>query len=253
MGRPQGTQAIDRAAELLSLVVLSDRPQPHSELVARTGLAKSTVSRLLAALEHHRLLSRDEDGYRAGPLFALYATRHESADELVRVARPVLQRIGAATGETVNLAVLRGTTVVQVAQVDGRYMLSAVNWVGVDVPPHCSALGKVFYAAGALPVPASAMTGLTRNTITSPKVFARQLRQVRKQGYAVTRGELEIGLDAIAAPVYDQSGSIAAAVGVSGPAGRIGSQLRGLAELITEEAKALSALLGHVAREEGAA
>ncbi len=72
MAATSGTQAIDRAAELLSLVVLSDEPQAHADLVARTGLPKSTASRLLQALERHRLLFRDNAGnYQAGPLFAL--------------------------------------------------------------------------------------------------------------------------------------------------------------------------------------
>lgn len=248
-----GTQAIDRAAELLSLVVLSDEPQGHADLVARTGLAKSTASRLLQALERHRLLYRDDAGsYLAGPLFALYATRHEPVDELIRVAQPSLERLSKATGETVNLAVLRGNAVVQVAQVDSTFMLGTTNWVGVDVPAHCSALGKVFYAYGALDVPAT-LDRLTRHTITSPAVLERQLRQIRKLGYAVTSGELEIGLAAVAAPVYVRSGELAAAIGVSGPADRISQGMSTLAELLKSQARSLSTLLGHHARKEGAA
>ncbi len=248
-----GTQAIDRAAELLSLVVLSDEPQAHGDLVARTGLPKSTASRLLQALERHRLLFRDEAGsYQAGPLFALYATRHEPLDELTRVARPMLERLSEATGETVNLAVIRGNAVIQVAQVDSTFMLGTTNWVGVDVPAHCSALGKVFYAGGCLELP-PALPRHTRNTITSPEVLRRQLRQIRRQGYAVTRGELEIGLDAVAAPVYNLSGELTASIGVSGPADRMSQGLPALAALIKTQARSLSALLGHQPRKDGAA
>ncbi|MGI8700123.1 MAG: IclR family transcriptional regulator [Nocardioidaceae bacterium] len=249
-----GTQAIDRAAELLSLVVLADEPQGHADLVARTGLAKSTASRLLQALERHRLLFRDDAGtYQAGPLFALYATRHEPVDELTRIAQPTLDRLSAATGETVNLAVVRGNAVVQVAQVDSTFMLGTTNWVGVDVPAHCSALGKVLYAWGGLDLPTEPLKRLTHNTITRPAELGRQLAQIRKQGYAVVRGELEIGLDAVAAPVYNLSGELTAAIGVSGPADRISSELPVLAELIKGQARALSALLGHQPRKEGAA
>jgi len=252
-----GTQAIDRAAELLSLVVLADEPQGHADLVARTGLAKSTASRLLQALERHRLLFRDDAGsYQAGPLFALYATRHEPLDELTRVAQPTLERLSAATGETVNLAVVRGNAVVQVAQVDSTFMLGTTNWVGVDVPAHCSALGKVLYAWGGLDLPTEPLRRLTHNTITRPADLRRQLAQISKQGYAVVRGELEIGLDAVAAPVYNLSGELTAAIGVSGPADRISHELPVLAELIKGQARALSALLGHQPRKprkEGAA
>lgn len=252
-----GTQAIDRAAELLSLVVLSEHPPGYTDLVTSTGLARSTVSRLLAALERHRLVFREDGGgYQAGPLFALYAARHEAVDELARAAHPTLMRLSEATGETVNLAVVRGNAVVQVEQIDSRFMLSAKNWVGVDVPPHASALGKVFYAAGALNPPTAPLPRLTQHTVTSPAVFKRQLRETRKQGYAVTRGELEIGLDAVAAPVYASSGGIAAAIGVSGPADRMGQQLSTLVRMITSEARGLSALLGYEPdkpRKEGAA
>ena len=146
-----GTQAIDRAAELLSRVVLADEPPAFAELVRKPGWRSRRRRDCCQALERHRLVHRDDaGGYEAGPLFALYASRHESADELIRLARPTLGAIGLGTGETVNLAVARGNTVVQIAQVDSRYLLGATNWVDVDVPPHCSALGKVFFAAGVL-------------------------------------------------------------------------------------------------------
>lgn len=243
-----GTQAIDRAAELLSLVVAADEPQLQSTLVARTGLAKSTASRLLQALERHRLLYRRPEGsYEPGPLFALYATRHEPVDELTRLARPTLEDIGRITGETVNLAVVRGNAVVQVDQVDSTFLLSARDWVGVDVPAHCSALGKVFFAARAIAPPSSEkeLPRLTSNTITAIVAFARELDRVRAQGYAVTHGELEIGLDAIAAPVYDRGDTVVAALGLSGPSTRIEEAVPELAALVVQQARTLSVLLGH--------
>jgi len=248
-----GTQAIDRAAELLSRVVLADEPPAFNDLVTDTGLAKSTASRLLQALERHRLVHRDDDGgYEAGSLFALYASKHDATDDLIQLARPTLEAIGAATGETVNLAVARGTTVVQIAQVDSTFLLGTVNWVDVDVPPHCSALGKIFYATGALAVPTTRMERHTHHTITSPAALRRQLAEVRDQGYAETRGELEIGLDAIAAPIYGPGDDVIAAVGISGPSDRLGHQLPQLVELLTSHAQQLSEILGHQ-RKEGAA
>jgi DNA-binding IclR family transcriptional regulator len=240
-----GTQAVDRAAELLSLVVLADVPPGFGSLVSDTGLPKSTASRLLQALERHRLVLRGDDGgYAAGPLFAMYASRHEPVDELVRIARPILDRISASTGETVNLAVAHGDAVVQIAQVDSTYLLGTVNWVDVEVPPHCSALGKVFFAAGAIPLPA-VLERRTPRTITSVDALARQLDQIRADGYAVATGELEIGLDAVAAPVRDTTGRLVAALGVSGPSDRIGHQISELGGLLVEQAGQLSEALGH--------
>lgn len=244
-----GTQAVDRAAELLSRVVLAEEPPGFADLVSGTGLPKSTASRLLQALERHRLVLRDDDGgYGAGPLFAMYASRHEPLDELVKIARPVLERIGAATGETVNLAVAHGDAVVQIAQVDSTYLLGTVNWVDVEVPAHCSALGKVFFAEGAIALPES-LERRTPHTITDLEDLRRQLKEIREQGFAVTLGELEIGLDAIAVPVRDHADRVVAALGISGPSDRISHNLPVLADLLLSHVLELSEMLGHHRKE----
>jgi DNA-binding IclR family transcriptional regulator len=248
-----GTQAIDRAAELLGLVVRADQPPAFGDLVADTGLAKSTASRLLQALERHRLVQRGDSGtYAPGSLFALYATRHEPVDELIGFARPTMLALNEATRETVNLAVLRGNTVVQVAQIDSTYILSTRDWVDVDVPPHCSALGKVFYAAGLIPMPSEPFERRTDATITTRKALESELAKVRNTGYAVTLGELEVGLDGIAAPVTG-SGDVIAAIGVSGPSGRINHRIPDLGTLLVTHAERLSCELSLPPRKEGAA
>src|SRR5688500_7981453 len=95
-----GTQAVDRAALLVDTVVRADEPVSFVELQEETQLAKSTTSRLLAALERTGLLERTGEGaYVAGRLFWLYATRHDPWEEMVRLARPTLQRISDETRE----------------------------------------------------------------------------------------------------------------------------------------------------------
>ncbi|MCW2757596.1 MAG: IclR family transcriptional regulator, partial [Nocardioidaceae bacterium] len=119
-----GTQAIDRAVSLVATVVKADEPLTFLDLQDDSGLPKSTTSRLLAALERTELLERNQAGsYVAGPLFWLYATRHDPWDELVRIAQPTMQRVGEDTGETVNLGVARDGLVEQIAQVDSRYLI----------------------------------------------------------------------------------------------------------------------------------
>ncbi|MGZ5369202.1 IclR family transcriptional regulator [Aeromicrobium sp.] len=239
-----GTQSLDRAAELLSLVVRSEAPVTYTTIVDQTGFARSTTSRLLQGLERNGLLERDRDGaFRGGALFAHYATRFDRVEGLVAAAQPSLERLAEETGETVNLAVARGDTVVQVAQIDSTYMLGAMNWVGLDVPPHCSALGKVMYAFGSLPLPKRPLERLTPNTITEPTTFSEELELVRNQGFAITRGELEEGLDGLAAPVFGVDGNVLAALGVSGPAFRIDDSLDTLGKLLVVESEQLTKLL----------
>ena len=161
-----GSQAVERASALLGLIVESGTPRTFSSLVDELGLAKSTTSRLLQALERSRLVHRDRAGaFRPGALFSLHAARPSALHDLSELARPTMEHLSELSRETVNLAVPRGGTLVQIDQVDSRYLIGAANWVGVDVPAHCTALGKVLYAFGALTVPPG---NLERRTAHSP-------------------------------------------------------------------------------------
>jgi len=256
---PAGTQAVDRAAALVDLVVRADGPLSFTELSDETGLARSTTSRLLAALERTELVERDATGgYVAGPLFALHAAVHDPWPQVARIARPVLETVGEATGETVHLGVPRGDTVVHVAQVESTYLLSARDWNQVDVPAHCSALGKALYAFGALPLPSDGLERRTERTVVSHAALVAELAAVRQKRYAVTVDELETGLTGIAAAVAGRDG-VFAALGVSGPTARLHDRVDHIGRLLIEQADALSDLLrrrtrpGSVRSKEGAA
>jgi DNA-binding IclR family transcriptional regulator len=241
---PAGTQAVDRAAALIDLVVRSDDPVSFTELSDETGLARSTTSRLLAALERTDLLERDgTGGYVAGPLFALHAAIHDPWPQVARLARPVLEEVGRQTGETVHLGVARGPEVVHVGQVESTFLLSARDWNQVVVPPHCSSLGKVLYAFDVLPLPVGRLERRTDRTVTTREALAAELATIRSRRYAVTVDELETGLSAIAAPVEGREGVICA-IGVSGPTARLQDRVDHIGRLLVEQAAALTALLG---------
>jgi IclR family transcriptional regulator, acetate operon repressor len=243
---PNGTQAVDRAALLLKEVVGGPGPVTFTELTAATGLAKSTTSRLLMALERGGLVRRDGRGrFRPGEVFVAYAWRGGAEAGLVAVARPFLDRLGADTGETVNLGVASRGMVEQIAQVDSRYLIGGTNWVGLSVPLHCAALGKVLLAYGAAELPPGRLERRTDRTITSRDALAADLAQVRDRGWAVTDEELEPGLVAVAAPVY-AGGAVRAALSVSGPATRLTrARAAAVGAHCAAEAAALSAVLGH--------
>jgi IclR family transcriptional regulator, acetate operon repressor len=265
---PTGTQAVDRAAQLLIEVARHRDPVSFTELTAASGLAKSTTSRLLMALERNGLVRRDDAGrFSPGEVFLSYAWRGGAEADLVSVAQPALARLGEETGETVNLGVPRdGGLVEQIAQVDSRYLIGGTNWVGLAVPLHCAALGKVLLAFGAAQLPKGRLEQRTERTITSRTALAAELAAVRERGYAVTIEELEPGLVAVAAPVFVASTGAAsastggtvgggrvvgssvavAALSVSGPASRLaGGRLTSAAEASMAAARSLSALLGH--------
>jgi IclR family transcriptional regulator, acetate operon repressor len=245
---PTGTQAVDRAAQLLIEVARHRDPVSFAELIAASGLAKSTTSRLLTALERNGLVRRDLTGrFSPGEVFVSYAWRGGAEADLVSVAQPVLAELGEETGETVNLGVARdGGLVEQIAQVDSKYLIGGTNWVGLTVPLHCAALGKVLLAFGAAELPDSRLERRTDRTITSRSVLAGELTAVRERGYAVTIEELEPGLVAVAAPVFADGGIVLGALSVSGPASRLTAKAIPLAaHSCMAAASSLSALLGH--------
>jgi IclR family transcriptional regulator, acetate operon repressor len=252
---PTGTQAVDRAAQLLVEVARSRDPVTFTELTTASGLAKSTTSRLLTALERNGLVRRDPAGrFAPGEVFVSYAWRGGAEADLVSVAQPVLAQLGDDTGETINLGVPRdGGLVEQIAQVDSRYLIGGTNWVGLTVPLHCAALGKVLLAYGAAQLPAGRLDARTDATITSRTALAAELAAVRARGYASTVEELEPGLVAVAAPVLAAGGTVVGALSVSAPATRLtAAELPGVAARCMAAARSLSALLGYGKEGEGA-
>jgi len=247
MSNQNGTQAVDRAARLLAEVVHSADPMTFTGLSAATGLAKSTTSRLLLALERNGLVRRDDHGrFLPGEMFVSFAWRGGAEAGLVAVAQPFLERLGKATGETINLGVASGGLVEQIAQVDSTYLIGGTNWVGMSVPLHCSALGKVLLAFGTAQLPAEWTERRTDKTITTEAALRADLAGVRGRGYAVTDEELEPGLSAVAAPVHGFDGAVVAALSVSAPTTRMTRErVPGVAAYCVQEAAGLSAVLGY--------
>lgn len=244
MSSPTGTRAIDRAAQLLVRVVENDEPETVTELAETTGLPKSTASRLVAALERQGLVQRDggRGSIRPGPVLVSFARRGVPNAELVELCNDVLDRLAETTGETVNLAVPATRGVEQLAQRDSRHFLGSTNWVGRTVPYHASAVGKVFLAFSAAPLP-KRLDQLTPHTVSDLDTLAAELDEVVTRGYATALEELEPGLWAIAAPIRGASG-VVAALSVSGPTIRLyDGLLDELGPLLGAEAASLSALL----------
>ena len=246
MSNQNGTQAVDRAARLLSEVVHSADPMTFTGLSAATGLAKSTTSRLLLALERNGLIRRDDHGrFLPGEMFVSFAWRGGAEAGLVAVAQPFLERLGKATGETINLGVVSNGLVEQIAQVDSTFLIGGTNWVGMSVPLHCSALGKVLLAYGTAQLPAK-LERRTDKTITTETALRADLATVRARGYAVTEEELEPGLIAVATPIRGYDGAVVAALSVSAPTNRMSRDgVAVVAGYCAEEAAGLSAVLGY--------
>src|SRR4051794_254060 len=204
-----GVQSVDRAITVLEILARSGGAGV-SEVAAELGVHKSTAFRLLAALEERGLVEQNHDRgrYQLGFGILRLASAIPARLDLVQQARPVLDELATALGETVNLAVLREHFAVNVDQARGTAAVAAQNWVGELTPVHATSSGKVLLAH--LPearraelLTRTGLPRLTAATITSRQALERELAKVRTDGFATTFEELEDGLNAVAVPVCD--------------------------------------------------
>ena len=234
-----GTQAVDRATSLLIAILNSPEPPLLSQLARELGLPKSTTSRILGALERQGLIRRDRNSaYLGGEVLLKYASAQNQDSTLINRMRPVLETLAEKTSESINLAVPGNDDLKLIDQVDGKHLLGATNWIGRNVPYHASALGKVLLAFGAASLPAGNLQSKTARTITSRTQLNSELEKIRKAGFAIIDNELENGLVAVAAPVFNHDSKVVAAISISGPDARISrEQLIKFGELIIKELK----------------
>jgi IclR family transcriptional regulator, acetate operon repressor len=214
-------QSAERVLALLTSFDDSRTEQGVTELAQTMGVHKSTASRLAAVLERAGLLARHGRRYRLGLETIRLGTLALRSFDFVASMRPAMEELSSQTGETINLAVPDGSGILNVAEVPATFILSCSSgWIGRRTRPHAVANGKVLMAYGTLPVPAE-LERYTEATITDPGALAAELAAVRASGYATAAGELEDGLVAVAAPVFDSAGACVAALSVSGPAFRL--------------------------------
>jgi DNA-binding IclR family transcriptional regulator len=256
-GAPPGTRSVERALDVLRAVGES-RPEPGlSELADALGLHKTTVFRLLGALERAEFVVRDEDRqrYQLGPALFELATQARRATGLHEAARPELESLAHDVGETATLEVLVGDEVLILDEVHGRFLVGGSPEVGMRWPAHATSTGKVLLAAAELDgerkgtsvrrKPAGRLARLGPHTITARAALERELEKVRRDGYAVGMEELEPGFVAIGAPVRNAHGRTVAAVSVGGPKARLsGARVRTVAARVRKAADRISRRLG---------
>jgi len=249
MTAPSGTQAVDRAAALLVDILSAPTALTFTQLQSRSGLAKSTLSRMLSSLQRQGLVHRTAGGaLEPGVVLTQYAHTTRPMAGLIGMAARHLQELSESSGETINLAVMVGNEVEQVDQVDCRYLMGvmgSVNWVGQRVPLHCSAVGKVFLAYGAQ-LPTGRLERRTSKSLANRTELQCDLAGVRERGWALADSELEEGLVAVAAPVFAPDGRVIAALSISGPSTRMTPvRTEQLGHIVRAQAQSLSAELGY--------
>ncbi|HET7679107.1 MAG TPA: IclR family transcriptional regulator [Xanthobacteraceae bacterium] len=210
-----------------------------SELSRRLGVAKSTVHRLAATLAAEGLLEQDRESekYRLGiALFRLGALVRRRMD-ISSQGRPYLYELREKTNETVHLAILDGTEIMYVYNLESTQAIRMRSDLGVRKPAYCTAEGQAILAFQPQEVVdaviAQGLSPRTPQTITDPAKLIKALAVVRQRGCAIEDEESEIGMRGISAPIRNDAGDVVAAVGLAGPVTRLSK-------------KAITAFIPHV-------
>jgi DNA-binding IclR family transcriptional regulator len=211
----QGIQVIARAAALLR--ALERRPEGLSlgELAKAVSLPRSTVQRIVDALDDEGLVlaASASSGVRLGP--ALLSLAAATRFHIAEAARETLEALAKECGETVDLSVLDQHKVVFIDQVAGTHRLTAISAVGVSFPLHSSANGKAMLAAMADDEIAKVkrhlrLPAITPNTITSWDQLEQEMEQIRSKGVSFDREENSVGICAVSVAIRSPSGELAA-------------------------------------------
>jgi len=220
--------AVDRAVRVLRALAADDGDPRLSDLSRRLRLSKSTLSGLLATLEHHGFVER-EDATRAYRLGAAVLELGHSVlrrQDIREIARPHLVRLRDVVGETAVLHVPAGDEAIIVERAESNHDLKVVAPPGHRLPPFAGAVAKVFLAS--LPddqltavLKTRALPAFTPHSITSQDRYMEDLRRVRRRGYATDDEEYLPGVRAVSAPVRNARGRTPATVTVVGSAARL--------------------------------
>lgn len=246
--------AVDRAIDLLQAIAHAGRALTLSELSELTATSRSTAYNTLATLQAHGLVEKNPrlKTYRLG--LALFELGNAYIDQvnLIPAFRECAHRMVEECAETVKLVVLDGRDVVYLATQEGPQSVRLVALVGTRLPAHVTAVGKVLlahlsdtelahrYASYDFPT-------RTPNSIGNFNLLQENLRFAREHGYAYDHEESSLGVNCVAAPIYDHTGEVIAAMSVGVPNHRMTTnRMAELTQLLLHYASQLSRTLGWI-------
>jgi DNA-binding IclR family transcriptional regulator len=238
------------------LSALSDgKPRTLTEISQVIDINKSTTFRLLATLLGLNYLQVDEatGQYRLGLACLELARSYQTGDELLRGAQPELLRLRDVTKETVHLAVLDGMEIVYLEKLESLHAIGLMSsGVGRRAPAYCTGVGKALLSHVDPQVVLDKMEWgklrrFNERTITEPDELIAHLAMIRQRGYSLDEGEHESEVRCVAAPIFDRTGEVVAAISVSGPRSRMDpvDQNDELINLTLKVADDISAKLGY--------
>lgn len=247
---PQLNTTLVKGLSLLEALARSPSPRGVSDLARELGLAKSNVHRTLQTLISTGYVCPASTAGKYVCTLRLFelASALMSRVDVRQEADPYMQALARTTRETVHLSVLDGTEIIYLHKVESPEPVRAYSTIGGRAPSHCVASGKALLAyqddTFLAHLPAH-LQSFTTHTITDRTALLHELADVRRQGYALNRGEWRESVCGLAAIVFDAAQRPVAAIGISGPVQRLGSaRLRGYRGAVIDNARGVSTALG---------
>ena len=251
------SRSVAKALAILEFVGLNGE-SGLAQIAAATKLPKSTLHRLINTLVEEGFLRRTAYGqyrvtvklWRIGASAVDYEAVRESA-------RDVLEGLVRATSETAHYAVYEGGWAVYVEKIDGVHPIRAYTTVGGRSPAYASATGKALLAwrgANEIAHVGESAERFTSATHVGAEPLLTHAEAIRQAGVAINRGEWRADVWGVGAPVFGPAGDVVAAIGVSGPAARVETNLERYVAAVREAAQRLSSLdgpIGHAAERRG--
>jgi DNA-binding IclR family transcriptional regulator len=245
-------QTIQKAGEVLALFDREHTEWGVREVASKLKVAKSSAHDLMSSLAKLGFLNKtDENRYRLGWRLVTLSETLLATTELRKEAHPVMEDLAAQYQETIHLAVLDDTQAVYVDKLEGRQAVRVeLTSLGARLYAHCSALGKVLLAFQSEDevrriVQAAGLPRFTANTITDEEELLQNLSKIRKQGFAYDLEEIMPDLCCVAAPIYEYSGNVIAAISMSVPAFRFRRSQTEFREGVIRAGKKISKSLGY--------
>lgn len=244
-----GVQSIERAFTLMRALAIG--PAGVTELAERADLPKSTVARILGALEREHAVEQDEAGgeYRLGQSLADLAGAAAPGHNLIAAARPHLWDLTEATGETSGLSVLDRGEVLYLDHYESDEEVQVRNWTGERVSPHLVPSGLVMLAAKPESyvdkLLAKPLEATTEDSVVDPDTVRKRLADCGDRGYAWVFAEFDVSINSVASAIVGDSGQTVAALHVHGPAYRFPDpdQVDEIGQLVRDAAARLSVQL----------
>ena len=245
--------SLDRGLRILDALAAERDGLGVSELSRRLVQDKSVVYRTLSSLVYQMYVEQDETTrkYLLTAKVIMLANAKLRGSDLFVVSQPFLRPLASRAGESVVVAALLGNAIVCLEREPGSRANHIVYEAGQFLPLHASACGKCVAAYLSESkvfsiVEKKGLVSITQNTITSFSELRINLEEVRRKGYAVDDEETCVGVRSIAAPVWDQKGSIVGSLAVWGPVERIREDCTSvLVDMVKDAALTLSSRLGY--------